>query len=57
MKIMRKFHVHFTEKNLTGNAGLVHMGQFAKKLDLHNMLEQARVVARCKGHRSLPWLR
>jgi len=29
---MRRYHVHFTEKNLTGNAGLVHLGQFAKNL-------------------------
>jgi len=43
---MRKFHVHFTEKNLTGNAGLVHLGRFAKKLDLHTMLEQTISIMR-----------
>jgi hypothetical protein len=43
---MRKFHVNFTEKNLTGNAGLVHLGQFAKKLDLHAMLEQTISLVR-----------
>jgi len=45
---MRKFHVQFTEKNLTGNAGLVHLGQFAKKLDLYRMLEQGISIVR--GH-------
>lgn len=43
---MRRYHVHFTEKNLTGNAGLVHLGQFAKKLDLHRMLEQGISLVR-----------
>lgn len=43
---MRKFHVQFTEKNLTSNAGLVHLGQFAKKLDLHKMLEQGISIVR-----------
>ena len=26
--MVRIFHVRFTEKNLTGNAGLVHLGRF-----------------------------
>ena len=43
---MRRYHVHFTEKNLTGNAGLVHLGQFAKKLDLRRMLEQGISLVR-----------
>ena len=43
---MRKFHVQFTEKNLTGNAGLVHLGQFAKKLGLHTMIEQDISIVR-----------
>jgi len=43
---MRKYHVQFTEKNLTANAGLVHLGQFAKKLDLHKMLEQDISIVR-----------
>jgi hypothetical protein len=37
---MRKYHVRFTEKNFTPNAGLVHLGQFAQKLGLRTMLEQ-----------------
>ena len=38
--MMRQFHVKFTEQNLTGNAGLVHLGRFADKLGLENMLRQ-----------------
>jgi hypothetical protein len=37
---MRKYHAEFTEQNLTANAGLVHIGQFTKKLGLRTMLEQ-----------------
>jgi hypothetical protein len=37
---MRRFHVEFSEKNLTGNAGLVHLGRFAEKLGLDKMLQQ-----------------
>lgn len=37
---MRRFHVQFSEKNLTGNAGLVHLGRFAEKLGLDKMLQQ-----------------
>lgn len=43
---MRRFHVQFTEKNLTGNAGLVHLGQFAQKLGLHKLLEQNISIVR-----------
>lgn len=32
------FHVYFSEKNLTGNAGLVHLGRFIAKLGLEKML-------------------
>jgi hypothetical protein len=32
--MMKNVKVEFTEKNLTGNAGLVHVGRFAKKLGL-----------------------
>jgi hypothetical protein len=28
--MMRKYYTQFTEKNLTGKAGLVNLGQFAK---------------------------
>ncbi|MBS3777579.1 MAG: IS1380 family transposase [Bacteroidales bacterium] len=37
---MRRFHVHFTEKNLTGNAGLVHFGHFCEKLNLSKLLSK-----------------
>ena len=37
---MRIFHVQFSEKDLTGNAGLVHLGRFAEKLGLDKMLQQ-----------------
>jgi hypothetical protein len=37
-KMMRKYITQFTEKNLTGNAGLVNLGQFAKKLGIFNIL-------------------
>ena len=37
---MRQFHVTFDEKRLTGNAGLVHLGRFADKLDLPRMLKE-----------------
>jgi hypothetical protein len=37
---MRRFHVQFSEKNLTGNAGLVHLGRFAEKLGLSKMIQQ-----------------
>lgn len=37
---MRRFHVHFTEKNLTGNAGLVHFGRFCEKLNLSKLLRK-----------------
>ena len=43
---MRRFHVKFTEKNLTGNAGLVLLGRFADKLKLAQMLEQHITIER-----------
>ena len=43
---MRRFHVKFTEKNLTGNAGLVLLGRFADKLKLAQMLEQHITIKR-----------
>jgi len=36
---MKAIKVEFTEKNLTGNAGLVHFGRFIKKLGLSKILE------------------
>lgn len=35
---MKRFKMEFTEKNLTGNAGLVHFGKFVKKLNLRDIL-------------------
>lgn len=43
---MRKYHVQFTEKNLTGNAGLTHLGRFAEKLGLKKLLEQIISIKR-----------
>ncbi|GAB6163404.1 hypothetical protein JCM12298_25640 [Desulfothermus naphthae] len=43
---MRRFNVKFTEKNLTGNAGLVLLGLFADKLKLPKMLEQHITIKR-----------
>lgn len=43
---MRRFTVEFTAKNLTGNAGLVHFGQFVDKLGLRQMLEQHITIKR-----------
>jgi hypothetical protein len=37
---MKTFQVKFTAKNLTGNAGLVHLGKFADKLQLPNTLKK-----------------
>ncbi len=36
--MMKNFQVKFTAKNLTGNAGLVHFGKFADKLQLPKTL-------------------
>ncbi len=45
---MRRFHVQFTEKNLTGNAGLVHVGRFAEKLKLPKMFDKHISIKRGK---------
>ena len=47
--MMRRFHVQFTEKNLTGNAGLTHLGRFADKLNLPKMLTQHISITRAKN--------
>jgi hypothetical protein len=44
--MMRSFHVQFTEKNLTGNAGLVHLGRFIDKLGLGQALEGGLSIER-----------
>jgi hypothetical protein len=43
---MKKYHVQFTAKNLTANARLVHLGQFAKKFGLSMVLEQDISIVR-----------
>ena len=43
---MSRYYVSFSEKNLTGNAGLVHLGRFAEKLGLATMLGRTLTVER-----------
>jgi hypothetical protein len=43
---MKRFTVEFTEKSVTGNAGLVHIGRFIKKLGLQQMLEGHLTIRR-----------
>jgi hypothetical protein len=45
---MKNFHTKFTAKNLTGNAGLVHLGKFADKLQLPKTLK--KVISIERGH-------
>ena len=40
---MKSVKAEFTEKNMTGNAGLIHFGRFMKKLQLL----KARVYVLC----------
>jgi len=47
---MKNFHVNFTAKNLTGNAGLVHIGKFSHKLQLLKTLK--KVISIERGHTS-----
>jgi hypothetical protein len=51
---MKNFTVEFTEKNLTGNAGLVHIGRFVKKLGLQRMLEEHITIERGANARYTP---
>ncbi|MBW2132001.1 MAG: IS1380 family transposase, partial [Deltaproteobacteria bacterium] len=44
--MMRKYYATFSEKNLTGNAGLVHLGRFAEKLGIQKMLDRILTVQR-----------
>ena len=44
--MMRKFHTQFDQKNLTGNAGLVHLGRFAQKLGLDDILSRTIDIKR-----------
>ncbi len=43
---MKAIKVEFTEKNLTGNAGLVHFGRFIDKLKLHERLNSHLSITR-----------
>ncbi len=43
---MKKVKVEFTGKNLTGQAGFIHMEQFIRKLGLHNILERHITIER-----------
>jgi len=45
-KMMRHFHTRFDQKNLTGNAGLVHLGRFAQKLGLADILSRTIDITR-----------
>jgi len=44
--MMQKFQVQFSAKNLTGNAGLVHLGKFAEKLQLPKTLKKVISIKR-----------
>jgi len=43
---VKPFRVEFTGNKLTGNAGLVHLGRFAKKLGLQNILGRHISISR-----------
>ena len=45
---MRHFQTRFDQKDLTGNAGLVHLGRFAQKLGLADIL--SRTIDITRGH-------
>jgi hypothetical protein len=44
--MMRKYYVTFTEKNLTGNADLVHLGRFAEKIGRAKIIERTVAIDR-----------
>ncbi len=44
--MMKNFHVQFTEKNLTRNAGLVHLGRFIDKIGLNQALKDGISIER-----------
>lgn len=46
---MRKFKVEFTEKNLTGNAGLTQLGKFTEKLGIAKMIEKRVSISRASN--------
>jgi len=44
--MMRKFHTKYSEKNLTGNAGLINIGKFSEKLGLPKILSNHLTIER-----------
>jgi len=46
---MKAIKVEFTEKHLTGNAGLVHFGRFLDKLKLHERLNSHLSITRASN--------
>lgn len=46
---MRVFHTKFSEKNLTGNAGLVNLGRFSEKLGLPKILDRHLTIERASN--------
>lgn len=46
---MNNVKVEFTEKNLTGNAGLIHYGKFIKKLGLTQAIEEKLGIKRAEN--------
>ena len=44
--MMRRYYVTFSEKNLTGNAGWVHLRRFAEKLGLSKIIEKTLTIQR-----------
>lgn len=46
---MKPFRVEFSDNKLTGNAGLVHLGRFAQKLGLSNILERHLSISRAEN--------
>jgi len=48
-KIMKSVKVEFTEKSMTGNAGLIHFGRFMKKLGLDKILENHLSIIRAEN--------
>ena len=46
---MKSVKAEFTEKNLTGNAGLTHFGKFMKKLGMEKILEKHLGISRAEN--------
>jgi hypothetical protein len=46
---MKPVKTEFTEKNLTGNAGLVHFGRFISKLNLKEILMKRIEIPRASN--------